>query len=96
MVAKRVETLGQLQRRRGRIDPAGDDDAQQQFGQREDLAGEDCGRPLVEGKNHSRAEQRQQLQDRQQRQRRLFEPQDLAEAAHHRITTKVAMTAIIR
>lgn len=95
MIAERSETLRQLQRRRRRVDPAGDDDAQQQFGQGESLAGDDRRRSFLEGDDGS-ATQRQQLQDRQQRQATLLEPENFAEAAGHRITTKVAMTAIIR
>ncbi len=96
MIGERFETLRQLQRRRRRIDPAGDDDTQQQFGQGESLAGDNRRCPFLEGEGDGGAAQRQQLQDCQQRRATLLGPEDFAEATHQRITTKVTMTAIIR
>ena len=52
--------------------------------------------PLAEREDDRCPDQRQELEDRQQRHGGLLEPEDFAEAADHRITTKVAMTAIIR
>ena len=100
MVGQRRETLGQLQGWRGRLDMDDGHNGQQQFAQRENLAEKDGSLALLEGEDHRRPKQRQGLQQEQQGQHGLPLPEDFRKAAqgrrHYRITTKVAITAIIR
>ena len=96
MVGQGLETLCQLQRRQEWIDPAGRQAGEQQFGQGEYFAGKHRRRALAQHEDHHRAEQGQQLEQQQERRTGLIEPENFSQAGHQRITTKVAITAIIK